>query len=309
MIKKDILIIGGGPAGMSASVWCQRLGLDYMLIEEADYLGGQLNDIHNQIVDYLGGIFENGKAIQKQFEHHLEELDCTAHVKMSIESFDHDQKTVHLHSNGEKMQVEYQYLIFATGTSVRRLDIPGEQEMIDRGEIYSATKDRHRFQGRKVVIVGGGDRAFEGALLLAESGAEVYLVHRSKQFRARDEFTKPALNHTRIRVMEDTVVKQIHHGENGINGVDLYNRLTQKTDHLDVEGVFIRIGVQPNTRYVKDYVHLDEENYVVVNSCQQTSDASIYAIGDVCTHPMFSSISSATAQGMVAAKHLSLRLS
>ncbi len=294
---------------MSASVWCQRLGLDYMLIEGADQLGGQLIDIHNQIVDYLGGVYENGKAIQQQFKSHMEELDCTVHVKMSIDSFDHDQKTVHLQSDGEKMQVQYQYLIFATGTSVRRLDIPGEQEMIDRGEIYSATKDRHRFQGRKVVIVGGGDRAFEGALLLAESGAEVYLVHRSKQFRARDEFTKPALNHRRIRVMQDTVVKQIHHGKNGINGVDLYNRLTQKTDHLDVEGVFIRIGVQPNTRYLKDHVHLDEENYVVVNSCQQTSDSTIYAIGDVCTHPMFSSISSATAQGMVAAKHLSLRLS
>lgn len=280
-----------------------------MMVEEHTELGGQLIDIHNRIIDYPGNIYENGKAMREQFKNHIEELDCNYHLAMSIVKFDHPNRTLYLSNDTDKLEVKYQYLIFATGTSVRRLDIPGEQEMIDRGEIYSATKDRHRFGGRKVVVVGGGDRAFEGALLLAESGAEVYLVHRSKQFRAREEFTKPALNHSKIMVMEDTVVKQIHHGKKGIDGADLYNRVTQKTTHLDVEGVFIRIGVQPNTRYLKDHVHLDEENYVVVNNCQQTSDPTIYAIGDVCTHPMFSSISSATAQGMIAAKHLSLQLS
>ncbi|MCF6139001.1 NAD(P)/FAD-dependent oxidoreductase [Pseudalkalibacillus berkeleyi] len=309
MITKDILIIGGGPAGISASIWCQRLDLDYLLIEENDELGGQLKDIHNRIIDYPGKIYENGMVLQHQFTDHVKELDCKYHLKISIKSLDHESRTVLLNDGDGEMYIKYKYIIFATGTSVRRLEIPGEQEMILRGEIYSATKDRHRFQEKNVVVVGGGDRAFEGALLLAESGANVFLVHRSKSFRAREAFKNPVRAHSKITVLEDTVVRKIYHGDKGITGLDLFNLLDQSTSHIIAEGVFIRIGVQPNTRYLKKHVHVDEENYVVVNNCQQTSDSSIYAIGDVCTHPVFSSISSATSQGMIAAKHLSLRLS
>ncbi len=304
----DILIIGGGPAGLSAAIWCQRLGLDYLLVEEQAELGGQLKDVHNRIIDYPGNIFENGRALKEHLDAHIGELNVQFHLQMRIEHLDHANKTAVLVQNEHEKKIDYNYLILATGTSVRRLDIPGEQEMIDRGEIYSATKDRHRFEGKKVVVVGGGDRAFEGALLLAECGANVYLIHRSKEFRAREEFRKPVMDHSKITILCDTVVQNIKHDENGIKGVDLRNRLTNGTTHLPVEGVFIRIGVQPNIRHVKEFVTLDEEKYVQVDSCQLTSDPYIYAIGDVCTHPLFSSISNATAQGMIASKHLSLKL-
>ncbi|WP_349408907.1 NAD(P)/FAD-dependent oxidoreductase [Pseudalkalibacillus sp. SCS-8] len=309
MRTTDILIIGGGPAGIAAAIWCQRLGLDYTLIEERSELGGQLKDIHNRIIDYPGQFFENGNALKEQFTHHMELLSCHYHLEASVEQLNCEEKIIHVRTGQDTMKISYRYLILATGTSVRRLHVPGEQEMIDRGEIYSATKDRHRFQGKRVIVVGGGDRAFEGALLLAESGADVQLVHRSKQFRAREEFRKPVFNHQRITVMEDHVVNCIHHSENGITGVELRNLKDETTTDLPVEGVFIRIGVQPNTRFVKEHVHLDESGYVTVNSCQQTSNDDIYAVGDVCTHPIFSSISSATGQGMIAAKHLSLQLS
>ncbi|WP_261131233.1 NAD(P)/FAD-dependent oxidoreductase [Bacillus sp. Marseille-Q3570] len=309
MKKTDILIIGGGPAGISAAIWCQRLGLNYLLIEEQSELGGQLKDIYNRIVDYPGYVYENGQTLKQHLTKHIDELDACYHVKMQIHRLDHANRIASLIQNEKESKINYRYLILATGTSVRRLDIPGEQEMIDRGEIYSATKDRHRFDGKKVVVVGGGDRAFEGALLLAESGAKVYLVHRSKEFRAREEFKRPVTDHSKITILCDTVVKNIQHAENGIVGVDLRNRMSNSITQLSVEGVFIRIGVQPNIRYVKEYVNLDEGNYVQVDSCQRTSDPYIYAIGDVCTHPVFSSISNATAQGMIAAKHLSLKLS
>ncbi|WP_408008720.1 NAD(P)/FAD-dependent oxidoreductase [Pseudalkalibacillus sp. A8] len=308
MKTTDILIIGGGPAGISAAIWCQRLGLNYLLFEEQAELGGQLKDIHNRIVDYPGNIYENGQMLKNHFATHIGELKVQFHLQMKIKHLDHINKTATLIQNSNEMKINYNYLILATGTSVRRLDIPGEQEMIDRGEIYSATKDRYRFKGKKVVVVGGGDRAFEGALLLAECGANVYLVHRSKEFRAREEFRKHVIEHSKITILCDTVVQNIKHAENGIAGVDLRNRLTNEITHLSVEGIFIRIGVQPNIRYVKEFVTLDEGNYVQVDSCQRTSDPYIYAIGDVCTHPVFSSISNATAQGMVASKHLSLKL-
>ncbi|WP_257347553.1 NAD(P)/FAD-dependent oxidoreductase [Pseudalkalibacillus decolorationis] len=307
MKTTDILIVGGGPAGISAAIWCQRLGLDYLLIEKAEQLGGQLMGIHNQIVDYPGQIYATGKDFNDQLIHHIHHLKCNYSVRTPIKWIDLDKQIVKL--QWDETLLHYCYLIVASGTSVRKLNIPGEQEMIGRGEIYSATKDRHRFKGKKVVVVGGGDRAFEGALLLADCGADVVVVHRSKQFRAREEFRKPVLEHTRISVVEDTIISRIHDNGSQVDYVELENVKDGSMQTLAVEGIFVRIGVQPNTKFVKEYVCHDEDGYIQVDTCQRTNHPSIYAIGDVCTHPIFSSISVATSQGMIAAKHLSLQLS
>ncbi|WLD93244.1 NAD(P)/FAD-dependent oxidoreductase [Alkalihalobacillus sp. AL-G] len=307
MKATDIIIIGGGPAGISAAIWCERLGLDYLLIEKSEQLGGQLIDIHNQIVDYPGQVYANGNEFKNQLVDHIQQLNCRYTVQADIEQIDMTERTMKL--QGEPSSLNYQYLIVATGTSVRRLNIPGEQEMIDRGEIYSATKDRHRFKDKKVIVVGGGDRAFEGALLLAECGAEVVVVNRSRKFRAREEFRKPVLRHPGISIIEDSIVKRIHHNGCNLEHVVLESVRDGSHQELTADGVFIRIGVEPNTTFVKDFVRFDEDGYIKVDTCQRTSNASIYAVGDVCTHPVFSSISSATGQGMIAAKHLSLELS
>lgn len=297
--KKDLIIIGGGPAGISAAIWAKRLGLDHVLLESNKELGGQLLSINNKIIDYPAVMLESGVALQEQLVDHVKTLGCELSTDVAIEKIDFINKLLHTTSH----TYAFQSLVIATGSSPKKLSIPGEQEMIDRNEVYSATRDRDRFKGKKVAVIGGGDRAFEGALLLAEAGATVQLIHRSTTFRARNEFRDPVLAHPSIDVLTDAVVTKIDSSNKQL----FYDR-KERSYESQVDGVFIRIGVEPNTHLFLDSLESDEEGYLVCDKTGQTSLPFVYAVGDVCTRPLLSSISSATGQGMTAVKSLSLYL-
>ncbi|NWN94213.1 MAG: NAD(P)/FAD-dependent oxidoreductase, partial [Bacillus sp. (in: Bacteria)] len=185
MLDADILIIGGGPAGISAAIWCSRLGMNHLLVEEQKMLGGQLSLIHNRIIDYPGLQAENGEEMRRYFVRHAESLQCRYRVNTRVVKIDAEGKVAVVETGGLKTQIGFRYLIYAAGAVRRKLGVPGEKEMFARREIYSATKDSHLFKGKSAAVIGGGDRAFEGACLLAEAGANVYLIHRSERFRAR----------------------------------------------------------------------------------------------------------------------------
>jgi thioredoxin reductase (NADPH) len=302
-MNKDVLIIGGGPAGMAAAIWCQRLGIDHLLIEKNEKLGGQLFHIHNKVIDYPGVLANNGKDIQQSFVSHLEDLGCQFLVSTSIERLDMNEKRALVNHQGKKYSITFQYLIAATGSSPKRLDVPGEKEMIERKEVYSATKDASKFNNKRVAVIGGGDRAFEGALILAEHGAFVYLIHRSTRFRARDEYVKPVLNHSNIVLLTNTVITKII-GKHHVTAVEVMTNDQKKL--LEVDGVFIRIGGKPNSELISSFVKTDLDGYVIVDEHCRTSHENIFAIGDVCMRPLYSSIVTSASHGMIAAKHISL---
>ncbi|MCA0985731.1 NAD(P)/FAD-dependent oxidoreductase [Guptibacillus algicola] len=299
-LKKDLIIIGGGPAGISAAIWAKRLGLDHVLLESREELGGQLSSINNKIVDYPGVVSENGPSLKKQMVHHAKTLGCEVCTSIPIKDVDLNNKTLQT----DTATYTFKSLIIATGSSPKKLKIPGEQEMIDNKEVYSATRDRDRFTGKKVAVIGGGDRAFEGALLLAEAGATVQLMHRSSSFKARKEFRDPVFFHPSIEVLTDTVVTKIQ----GTNEKQLSYMKKQSTYETCVAGVFIRIGVEPNTAQFINGLECDAEGYLICDKAGKTSLPYVYAAGDVCTRPLLSSISSAAGQGMTAVKSLSLYL-
>ncbi|WP_377888844.1 NAD(P)/FAD-dependent oxidoreductase [Alkalihalobacillus sp. R86527] len=298
--KNDLIIIGGGPAGISAAIWAKRLGLNHVLLESNEELGGQLLSINNKIVDYPGIVSDNGPSLKKQMTHHAQSLGCVIYTGISIKGIDLENRTLHTHSD----TYSFRSLIIATGSSPKKLKIPGEQEMIDSNEVYSATRDRGKFNGKNVAVIGGGDRAFEGALLLAEAGASVQLMHRSSSFKARKEFRDPVFAHPSIEVLTDTVITKIQ-------GTD-YKQLSyikkQSTYETCVDGLFIRIGVEPNTEHFIESLESDPEGYLICDKTGQTSFPYVFAAGDVCTRPLLSSISSAAGQGMTAVKRLSLFL-
>jgi thioredoxin reductase (NADPH) len=296
----DVIIIGGGPAGISAAIWCQRLGTDYLLLEKEAELGGQLPQIHNKIIDYPGLHAKNGKEIQAIFETHFNELGCSSRLRANVLAVDTNKKTVTIRQHGE---IHFTYLVIATGAAQRFLGVPGEKEMILRGETYSATADSHLFKGKRVAVVGGGDRAFEGAILLAEAGVEVLLIHRSQNFKAQKQYVDLVFSNKNIKILTDSKIIRIN-GEERVTSVDLVN---QNNDvlHLPVDAVLIRIGTKPNNEIVQDIVVFSEEGFILTNSLGKTSNPFIYAIGDICTQPLFSSIASSVGQGAVVAKHLS----
>ncbi|WP_347549895.1 NAD(P)/FAD-dependent oxidoreductase [Pseudalkalibacillus hwajinpoensis] len=302
MIKKiDLLIIGGGPAGISAAIWAKRLGLHHLLLEARDELGGQLTSIYNRIIDYPGIIGENGQALKDHFIQHSREIGVNYVTHCPVSTIDWDTRVLKSHSN---QTYKFRSILISTGSSPRRLDVPGEQEMINRNEVYSATRDREKFKGKTAAIVGGGDRAFEGALLLANAGATVHLIHRSGKFKARNEYRDPVLEHPSVTVHRNAVVKEI----SGARVKKLTVIENESIIHLLVDGIFIRIGVEPNTAPFKDGVILDQDGYVICDRVGRTSIPYVYAAGDVCTRPLLSSITSAVGQGMTAVKCLSFYL-
>ncbi|MCI4620606.1 thioredoxin reductase [Priestia megaterium] len=299
----DVLIIGGGPAGISAAMWCKRLGVECLLLEEQAQLGGQLFTIFNEIIDYPGIQAENGIEMQRKMVKHFIDMDCSYAVNTKVLSIDERSKKVKVKQQEKEKEICYTYLILATGSSQRKLGVPGEQQMIDRGEVYSASADGERLKGKTVALIGGGDRAFEGAHLLASQAKEVYLIHRSTHFKAREQYVEKVLSNPGVKVMTDTEVTAIH-GKHHVTSIDLKSR-NSECENLLVDAVLIRLGVAPNVELIKEKVTTTQSGLIVINEVHQSSNPYIYAIGDACTTPFFSSISSSAGQGAIVAKHLS----
>jgi thioredoxin reductase (NADPH) len=302
----DVLIIGGGPAGISAAIWCKRLGVKCLLLEEQAQLGGQLLAIFNEIIDYPGIQAENGIEMQRKMVKHFIDMGCLYEVNTKVLSINERSKTVKVKQQEKEKEICYTYLILATGSSQRKLGVPGEQQMIDRGEVYSASADGERLKGKKVALIGGGDRAFEGAHLLASKAKEVYLIHRSTHFKAREQYVEKVLSAPGVKVMTDTEVTAIH-GKHHVTSIDLKSK-NNECQNLLVDAVLIRLGVAPNVELIKEKVTTTQSGLIVINEVHQSSTPSIYAIGDACTTPLFSSISSSAGQGAIVAKHLSSML-
>ncbi|MBK0007127.1 NAD(P)/FAD-dependent oxidoreductase [Priestia megaterium] len=299
----DVLIIGGGPAGISAAVWCKRLGVECLLLEEQAQLGGQLFTIYNEIIDYPGIQAENGIEMQRKMVQHFIDMDCLYEVNTKVIFINERSKTVKVKQQETEKEIGYTYLILATGSSQRKLGVPGEQQMIDRGEVYSASADGERLKGKRVALIGGGDRAFEGAHLLASKAKEVYLIHRSTHFKAREQYVEKVLSNPSVKVMTDTEVTAIH-GKHHVTSIDLKTK-NSECQNLSVDAVLIRLGVAPNVELIKEKVTTTQSGLIVINEVHQSSNPSIYAIGDACTTPLFSSISSSAGQGAIVAKHVS----
>lgn len=299
----DVIIIGGGPAGLAAARWCDELGLDTLLLEQADQVGGQLHDVHNPIKNYLGIETANGKELLQHFANQLESADFDQWTGTSIQDVDLKAKRIAL-ASGEQLQAIA--IIIATGVRRRELGIEGEKEFAGKGIIESGTRDRSLFAGSDVCVVGGGDAAAENALLLAEVCPTVTLVHRGKKLSARRDFTEQLQPNHRITVFTESVLTRILGGDH-VEAVEIRRKDAVKPFQLAVKAVLIRIGVEPNSELFAEQVLLDENNYITVNAKQETSRSFVFAIGDVA-NPLSPTISSATGAGATAAKVIAARL-
>jgi thioredoxin reductase (NADPH) len=299
----DVVIIGAGPAGLSAAFWCDQLGLDTLLLEQHEGVGGQLLSVYNPIENYLGLRANNGRELLERFSAGIDEADFDLWSSVEIESVDVKAKRIALRSGEELQSIS---LIIATGARRRKLGIRGEDEFVGRGMIESATRDRDLFAGKDVCVIGGGDAAAENALLLAEGCPTVTLVCRGKTLRARREFTERLHGTHCITVFTEAVVQRIL-GNERVEAVEILRKDALKPFQMAVGGVLIRVGVEPNTELFREQLPLDERGYIRVSGDQETSVPNIFAIGDV-SHPLAPTISGATGAGATAAKVIATRL-
>ena len=299
----DVIIIGAGPAGLSAGLWCDELGLDTLVLEQNGRVGGQLNSIHGPIGNYPGVSARNGEEFLEKFSERVNDADFDLWTGVEIESVDLKAKRIALRS-GEQLQSIS--IIVATGVRRRHLGIPGETEFAGRGVIESPTRDREKFAGQDVCVIGGGDAAAENALLLAEVCPTVTVVHRSKSLKARREFAERLKTQHSITVFPESVVTRIM-GNDEVEAVEIRRKDALKPFQMAVRGVAIRIGVEPNTEIIQGQVDMDQLGYVIVTSQQETTAANVFAIGDV-SNPMAPTISGASGAGATAAKVIAARL-
>ena len=299
----DVIIIGAGPAGLSTAFWCDELGLDTLVLEQAEEIGGQLHRVYNPIENYLGLKTRDGKELLELFAADVEDAEFDLWKQTSITSVDLKAKRVSLASGEELQSIA---IVIATGVRPRELGVPGEKEFVGKGMIESAARDRQLFAGKDVCVIGGGDAAVENALLLAEVCPTVTLVHRGKKLRARHEFKQKLQAVHCITVFTESVLTRII-GEDDVVAVEIQRKQGLKPFQMAVRGVLIRIGVEPNTELFKDQLETDEKGFLVVNSRQETNVPMVFAIGDVA-NPLAPTISGATGAGATAAKIIASRL-
>jgi len=304
-MDKQVIIIGGGVAGLSAGYWCAGLGLRALVLEKGSEAGGQLLWTFNPISNYPGVTADDGHQLRdliiKQIESSSLETKLEIKTGVEVSAAELQTKRIEL-TDGTVLTAKA--LVIATGIRRRRLNVPGEAEFAGKGILASGARDKELARGKDTVIVGGGDAAFENALILADVARSVMIIHRNDNFRARGEFQKRVENDPRIKVLADTIVDGIE-GQENIERLMLRDRLTGDRFTMPVQVLLIRIGVEPNTELLKGQIELDEKNFIAVNSKCETSMEDIYAVGDVAS-PHSMTVSTAAGMGATAA-HMILK--
>lgn len=299
----DVIIAGGGPAGLSALLWCADLGLNAILLEKETEFGGQLLLTHNAILNYLGAEAENGRELRDVFLRQIEKTKMKRLTGTEIVEADLDQKTLTL-ADGTKYSSRA--IIIATGVRRRKLNVPGEAEFSGRGILESGKLAAADMLGKTVVIVGGGDAALENALILNETANKIFVVLRRNKFTARKEFVEKARESNKIEFYFDTQITKII-GKEHVEAVQLKHLTLGNLSLIDTDAVLIRIGVEPNTELLSGKISLDDYGYVVINENGATSMKGVYAVGDAvnCIAP---TISSAVGQASSAVKAILLAI-
>lgn len=296
----DVIIIGGGAAGISAGLWCADLKLRALLLEAEDELGGQLLCTYNRIENHLGIKAENGRELRDVFVEQIENRDFQVKHTAEVSKVDLKEKSIEL-KTGEKFSADF--LIIATGVRRRKLNVEGEDKFQNKGILKSGKRDKESAKGKKVLIVGGGDAALENSLILAETAEKVTLIHRSGQFSARDEFLEKARQNDKIEILTNTILQKIE-GEEKIETAKLKNVKENEIQDRAIDQILFRIGVEPNTEIFAGQIELDKNGYIKINSDCQTNFTNVFAVGDVA-NPLAPTVSSAVGTGATAVKVIS----
>jgi thioredoxin reductase (NADPH) len=301
-MNRDVIIIGGGPAGMSALIWCHSLGLRGALLEQSPELGGQMTEMYHRVLDYPGLIAENGRELRDHFASQLDLLQLDYRTGQKIEEVDLSRRRARC--DGEWLQGKA--IVIATGARKRRLGIPGEERFEIRGVSFSATRDHGLYAGKKVSVIGGGDSAVQNSLLLASICPSVTLIHRSDRYRARPDWLNQARENPRITIIDNAEAKAIEGGER-VERLIIEDTRTGEINAVETEGVFIRVGVAPNSEMFHGQIELDEAGFIKTDRRQRTSVEMVYAAGDVCRPACFS-VATAVGQGATSAKDVAMRI-
>ena len=275
---RDVIIIGSGPAGMGAAIYGKRAGLDTLVIEGTGMSGGQVTQTY-EVDNYLGLPGVNGFDMAMTFQAHMEKLG--AEFEMGVVT-GIEKKEDYFEVITDENTYKTQTVILATGASHNKLMVPGEEEFAGMGVSYCATCDGAFFRGKTTMVVGGGDVAIEDAIFLARGCEKVYLVHRRDELRGAKILQDNLMSLPNVEIIWDSVVEAIE-GEEQVEQVKILNRKTGEKSDLKVDGIFIAVGIHPNTECFAGLVKTDPNGYIIAGENCETSVPGIFVAGDTRT--------------------------
>lgn len=285
----DIIIVGGGPAGMTAAIYAKRAALKTLLIEKEFICGGQVINTY-EVDNYPGLPGIDGFSLSEKFKDHAEKLETEFLTgEMERIAVEGNWKKVIL-KGGQVYQAKA--VILTLGAVHRKACVKGETEFAGKGVSYCATCDGAFFRNKTAAVIGGGDVALEDAIFLARSCKKVYVIHRRDEFRGAKTLQQKLMSLDNVEILWDSVVKEIK-GTDVVTSVRLEHTKTKEEKEISLDGVFVAIGTVPDTKAVKDMIQLDEAGYVEAQEDGVTSVPGIFCGGDCRTKKLRQIITSA----------------
>ncbi|MFO7807468.1 MAG: thioredoxin-disulfide reductase [Candidatus Moraniibacteriota bacterium] len=295
MIKKDLIILGTGPAGLTASIYASRFQINHLLIGEE--FGGYMNESF-KIENYPGLPGISGAELSQKMKSHAETLGSEV-LQEKIISVKKNNELFEIATHKEKYHSKT--VILATGTVFRKLGVPGEEKLAGKGVSYCATCDGPFFKDKKVAVVGGGNSALNAALLLSQYAKEVAIFYRAEKLRAVPSYVKQVNKKENIETVSQTNIVEIK-GEQKVEKIVLDNPYKEEKE-LSFDGVFVEIGSLPDTSHLEEMeIEKDERGYIKTNQDQTTNIEGLFAAGDITTNSNnFRQIITAASEGAIAA--------
>ena len=291
----EVIILGGGPGGLTAGLYTSRARLHSLLIESALF-GGQMvtTDLVENYPGFPQGITgdELSRLMEEQAKRFGLETVCQEVVEVKVEG---EMKVVRTHEGVFRSEA----LIVSTGTEYRKLGVPGEKEFTGRGVSFCSTCDGAFFQDRKIVVVGGGDSALTEALFLTKFVNELTIIHRREALRATKIYQERAMANPKIKFIWNSVIQEIK-GDSVVRSVVVKNVKSGETKEVETDGAFLFIGLVPRTKFLKSLVQMDDAGYVITDANCETSVKGIFAAGD-CRKTLLRQITTAVGDGATAA--------
>ena len=292
----DVVIIGGGPAGLAAGLYAARGNIKTIILEKL-IPGGQLNNTLD-VENYPGMDHVTGPQIAEAMEKQTRRFGCEIVNNCNLSE-------IELKEGAHKVKTDKgifiaKALIVATGSEYRKLNIPGEKEYSGKGVSYCAVCDGAFFKEKKLAVVGGGDSAVEEGTFLTKFASQVTIIHRRDKFRAEKIIQDRAFRNPKINVIWNTTIPKIKGDGNSVTSVKLKDMVTNQEKDFPCDGVFIYVGLDPNTQLFKEKLALDEAGRIITNEKMETSYPGVYAAGDVRETPLKQAVTAA-ADGSLAA--------